>query len=157
MRRSEIRLLFDYDRWATGRILNTTEDVSPEVWARPRAVGDRGLGGILVHAFGAHARWRNAWHATGERPRPEEEPLLTVADLRGRWQAEWAALDAYLASLDEDAPNEIWDGLPLWQPMVHVVNHGTQHRSEAASILTAEGHSPGELDFIDFLTEAMRE
>lgn len=156
MRRSDVRLLFSYDRWATARVLNTAEDMSPEAWAQPSAVGDRSLGGILVHALGAHARWRNAWHGTGERPRPEDEPLPTVAELRGQWVAEWDALDAYLASLDEGAPDGIWDGLPLWQPMVHVVNHGTQHRSEAAVILTGAGHSPGELDFIDFLTEAMR-
>ena len=37
--------------------------------------------------------------------------------------------------------------------LVHVVNHGTQHRSEAAAILTAEGHSPGELDLFNYAEE----
>jgi uncharacterized damage-inducible protein DinB len=34
--------------------------------------------------------------------------------------------------------------------LVHVVNHGTQHRAEAAALLTAAGQSPGELDLFDY-------
>ena len=150
---NEIRLLFAYDRWATRRILNTAEDVAPEVYARPETVGERGLAGVLVHALGAHQRWRSAWQGLDEKPRPEREPLLSALDLRARWEAEWSVLDAWFADLAPDAPNRLFDGLPMWQTMVHVVNHGTQHRSEAAALLTADGHSPGELDLVDFLNE----
>ena len=41
----------------------------------------------------------------------------------------------------------------LWHCLLHVVNHGTQHRSEAAAILTSYGHSPGDLDFTLFLSQ----
>jgi len=41
----------------------------------------------------------------------------------------------------------------LWQMMAHLVNHGTQHKTEAAAMLTGFGHSPGDIDMIYFLIE----
>ena len=41
----------------------------------------------------------------------------------------------------------------LWHAIAHLVNHRTQHRSEAAVTLTNFGHSPEEVDLIYFLGE----
>ena len=72
------------------------------------------------------------------------------------------ALAAFVASLtDEDLNRTVryktTKGAPmenvLWHLMAHVVNHGTQHRSEAAMLLTSYGFSPGDLDLMVFLRE----
>ncbi len=47
----------------------------------------------------------------------------------------------------------VHDGVPVWRMLVHVVNHGTQHRAEAAVLLTAKGRSPGELDLMNYAGE----
>jgi len=41
----------------------------------------------------------------------------------------------------------------LWHAIGHLVNQVTQHRSEAAVMLTNFGHSPEEVDLIYFLSE----
>ena len=155
MKANEIRFLYAYDRWATRRVLAALDGINSDLWAGTGLVGERGLGQILVHQLGAAQRWRVAFETQGdgEGPRPEDEPLPTIEQLRERWDAEWHAVDDWLASLSEAFIDAQFDGVPVWQMLVHVVNHGTQHRSEVAALLTADGRSPGDLDLVDYADE----
>ncbi len=149
----EVRFLFAYDRWATRRVLSVLDGLDAAAWARPDVIGERGLGAILVHHLGASQRWRHGFQDTGESPEPELEPLPTQEELRERWELEWTATDAWLPTLTDAFVGYVHEGVPVWQMLVHVVNHGTQHRAEAAALLTAEGRSPGELDLINYAEE----
>ena len=155
MKANEIRFLYAYDRWATRRVLAALDGINSDLWAGTGLVGERGLGQILVHQLGAAQRWRVAFETQGdgEGPRAEDEPLPTIEQLRERWDAEWHAVDDWLASLSEAFIDAQFDGVPVWQMLVHVVNHGTQHRSEVAALLTADGRSPGDLDLVDYADE----
>ena len=62
--------------------------------------------------------------------------------------------DEWLPTVTDGFVNHVYEGTPVWQMLVHVINHGTQHRSEAAVLLSAEGRSPGELDLIEFAEES---
>lgn len=150
MQPDQVRFMFDYDRWATRRILDQLDGLDPEVWARENVVDERGLGGILVHQLGAAQRWRHDFQEDGEETEPELEPLLSIQELRRRWEAEWEAVDAWLPTVTDRFIAYVLDGVPVWQMLLHIMNHGTQHRSEAAALLTAEGRSPGQLDLIDY-------
>jgi uncharacterized damage-inducible protein DinB len=155
MQADDVRELFAYDRWATKRILDVLDGLDPATWSRTNVVDERGLGGILVHHLGASQRWRHAFQETGRSPRPEDEPLPSIEELRAWWDAEWADVAAWLPTVTDRFVEHVVDGLPVWQMLVHVVNHGTQHRSEAAALLTAEGRSPGELDLVNWAEERL--
>jgi len=82
--------------------------------------------------------------------------------LEQRWYDEEMAMRDYLASLTDDDLTHLvryttGSGQKrervLWHCLLHGVNHGTHHRSEAAAILTGYGQSPGDLDFTVFLNE----
>jgi uncharacterized damage-inducible protein DinB len=153
---ADIRYLFGFDRWATGRLLSVIDGVDEATWDATGVVGDRGLGAILVHQLGASQRWRLGLAGSDEKPRPEREPLPSPDGLAAAWVAEWDALAGWLDELTEAWLAATDDGVPHWQMLAHVVNHGTQHRSEAAALLTQAGHSPGDLDMIFYAQEIAR-
>jgi len=152
MQADDIRYLFAYDRWATRQVLAALDGLDTSEWTRTDAVGERGLGGILVHHLGASQRWRVGLRSQGadEGPEPELESLPTIDEFRDRWEAEWAAVDAWLPTLADEVVGYVHEGVPIWVMLIHVINHGTQHRAEVAALLTAEGLSPGELDLINY-------
>jgi uncharacterized damage-inducible protein DinB len=157
MQASDVRFIFAFDRWATAKVLDAAVGIEEATWSARNAIDERGLGGILIHHLGASQRWRHGLSFSEESPRPEKEPLPTIAGLRASWEREWAAYDAWLATLDDDDVLSPDEEIPMWQLLLHVVNHGTQHRSEAAVLLTAAGHSPGDLDLVDFAEQRAKE
>lgn len=164
MIKSDIELLFDYNRWCNGRILDAAARLTDEQFLAPGAFPHGGLRGTLVHTLFAEWMWRMRWQGTSSghhhRWRPEEFP--TCATLQARWMEEEALLMEFLAGLTDHRVQSALDYTSteggrhtrrLWQTMAHVVNHGTQHRAEAAAILTALGRSPGDIDLIVFMNQ----
>jgi uncharacterized damage-inducible protein DinB len=156
MRVRDIQALYDYHYWANRRILDTATRITAEQFAAPAPVPSGSLRGTLIHTLGAERSWLARWEGRPPTPRAQDDESATVASLAALWQETETALRAYLASLDDDALDRELRHTrssgqtltkPLWQTLVHVVNHGTQHRSEAAMLLTIYGASPGDLDF----------
>ena len=159
---SDIQLLYDYNYWANGRILSATATVTPEQYTAPGGFPYGGLRGTLVHAYDAEQSWRfffqqKTWTGATEF---KEADVPTLDMLQARWRDEETVMRAYLAGLsDRDLSTHVHYTVDtgekrdriLWHCLVHVVNHGTQHRSEAAALLTGFGCSPGDLDFTLFL------
>ena len=156
-----IRAVYAYGTWANARILDTAEQLDPEQFTIDS--DDSGsIRDILVHMASAQSAWLERWR--GNLPRKLWDPLdfPNVSSLRSRWAEVEAATEEYISALREPdlAPvfsyvnfkGETW-AYPLWQQLMHQANHGTQHRSEAALLLTRFGRSPGALDFLVYFDE----
>ena len=161
----DIQLIYEYNYWASGKILAASAKVTGEQLHAFAEFPFGGLRGTLVHILDAEYGWRGQFEENkfGEEIKPEEFPDLK--SLAERFHMEEQAMRAYLNGLtDEDMESHkkyIADnGEPrdrvLWNCLYHVANHGTQHRSEAAAILTSLGASPGDLDFTVFLNDTGR-
>ena len=154
--------LYDYNYWANKRILASSVKVSQEQFEASAAFPYGGLRGTLLHIPDTEWGWRALFQSIDSATDLNETDFPTLAALETRWDEEETAMRAYLSSLgDQDMDRHLYyttdTGIErdriLWHCLLHVVNHGTQHRSEAAALLTEYGQSPGDLDFTVFLNE----
>jgi uncharacterized damage-inducible protein DinB len=157
----EIQHLFGYNRWATGQLLDAAGNLSTAQFV---AADDTPFGSIrneLVHLLDVQQGWIDIAQASltgGERTRADLE-FDDYPDLEavvGLWHEVESLTDDFLATVNpDDLPRTIVAGFdwgemsaPLWLTFMHIVNHGTQHRSEVAMKLTNLGHSPGMVDVL---------
>jgi uncharacterized damage-inducible protein DinB len=162
-----IRTLYDYNGWANGRVLDTAAKLSPEQLLAPQTAGQGSIRDTLVHTVSALRGWLSWWDGSwpperGPRPGLKPQDFSDVAAIRAGAAEVEAQIGPFLRGLDDAALARTYsrkrpDGsqfeATLWQMMLHVANHGTQHRSEVAAMLTAAGHSPGNLDLTVYLRE----
>ena len=153
---SDIQLLFDYNYWANQLMLTTAAHLTPEQFAQPTAFPWGSLQDTLIHVMDTEYSWREVCQNGLIAPElTESEPFDTLESIASYWKKEEQNMWSYINSLqDEDMDSiiryEVSAGMRervLWHCLVHVVNHGTQHRSECAQMLTEFGHSPGDIDF----------
>lgn len=166
-----LRTLFEYDRWATGRLLDVAADLTPEQWNAPGGAGHRSIRETFVHLVSVKKRWLAWWD--GSMPlaealawTPDLEAYPDLAAVRAYWDGIEGSTFRFLDGLsDEDLERsyhaELPWGLPptdftLWWMMLHVANHGTQHRAEIAAMLTGAGHSPGDMDLLFYSFDQLR-
>ena len=160
MNKQDILLLFQYNQWANAKILSAAAQVTQEKFVAPAPFPHGGLRSTLVHALSAEWIWRTRWEGTSPTKLLKPEEFPDFSSLRARWAQEEMQLMNFVNGVSEERLNSAFDyrntaGTPftkvLWHVMAHVVNHGTQHRTEAAAMLTEFGHSPGDIDLVIFV------
>ena len=160
MNKQDILTLYQYNQWANGRILETARSVTQEQFLAGASFPHGGLRSTLTHILFAEWIWRNRWEGISPTSRFKPEEFPTLDSLLQRWQEEELKLMKFVEGVTDErlaGPFQYKNtkGVSkeniLWHAMAHVVNHGTQHRAEAAALLTGFGCSPGDLDMIYFL------
>jgi uncharacterized damage-inducible protein DinB len=157
----EIRTLFEYNDWANDLVLDAASQLHHDEYYARSKLNHHSLHETLVHILSAEWIWRK--RCEGESPSIllSEADIPTLEQLVQRWQAERDARRRFVATLDDERlAREIVSysttgGAPhsnlLSHILLHLVNHGTQHRSEVAQFLTGHDISPGDLDLILFV------
>lgn len=148
-----------YHRWATGSIFEQTGSLSDEELRRNLNTSFEGIYGTLLHLYRADSLWLARLEQSG-RQRLEDYPdPETIAILREKWAAVQDGMLAFAERLGEAD----WETklsyttlagvpyhTPIWQMVLHIVNHGTHHRGQILSMLRQLGHKPTGLDLIGY-------
>jgi uncharacterized damage-inducible protein DinB len=156
MRQQELATLFDFNYWAQRRILATAARLTDGQFTLRSVIVGRDLRATLVHTLDTEWSWRLRLQG-----RPDAEKALSVSDYRNvaaladHWKRDEAEMREWVATLDDETlarsiePDRN-DRYPLWFYVLHMVTHSQQHRAESAQLLTQLGHSPGDIDFLDY-------
>jgi len=149
-----LRNHLDYTAWASKRLVDAAAPLSKDDLTRDFQTADHSILGTLVHVFAADRIWlaRVTGAAAG--------PFVTEADhslsvLAADWPVLYERWRQWAQSLTEERceANISYQDTkgnpytqPLWQIILHVVNHGTHHRGQVSGFLRSLGHTPPPLD-----------
>jgi uncharacterized damage-inducible protein DinB len=153
-----LRAHLDYTAWASRRLLDAAAQLTPEDLTRDFKTSDKTVLDTLVHTFAADRAW---FHRVQGNPRSTfiDAEDRDFAGLQQAWPAlhqKWADWAAPLTdqqaltvlSYRDLSGNPHAD--PIWQIVLHVVNHATHHRGQVSGFIRSMGHIPPPLDLIAY-------
>lgn len=155
-----VRGLYRYNTWANAQIMKAAGGLTPAQLHEAGGASFDSVHDTLVHTLAAQWLYLERWQGRSPRAMPDPAQFAGLAAIHARWEIIERDTRVLLGTLDDarlgetlaytNVQGERW-AYPLWQQMIHQVNHATQHRSEAAMLLTKHGHSPGWLDYLYFV------
>ena len=162
MDRNDLRELYDYNRWANQRTLSAAGKLDGEKFLRAMGSSFSSVRDTLAHILSGEWIWLERWLGRSPTALLNAGDFPTVESLRVRWQKLEEDYGRFLQSL---TPERLRDRLayinragqgyayPLWQQMVHVVNHSTYHRGQITTMLRQLGAEPEVTDFLAYYDE----
>ncbi len=151
--------LFAFNMWAWKRVFPSLAALPEEEYFAERPFFWHSLHGLAVHGFSSERNWLLR-SRDGRSPQPATAgEFPTFAALHSAWEPLWDAWQAYLGSLESSSltstvtyRNDEGAGFSILLDDVlrHVVNHGTEHRSQMTPVLAQLGHPTEPLDYAYF-------
>ena len=157
-----IRLLYDYTKWADGRMFEAAGKLTPEQWTKDLGSSLKSARDTVVHIVSAQWIWLSRW--TGESPKAmlSAADYPTQASIREKWEPLAGQLAGFVAeqteeSLAKPVQYKNLKGEPmsflLGQLMLHAVNHSTYHRGQVTTLIRQLGAQPMSSDLVVYYAE----
>ena len=157
MNMEEIRVLFDFDAWATDRTLESVSAVPVGTYLEDLKSSHGGIHGTLVHIYRSNMIWLQRWKGSPPSAPAAANDIPDLESLKSHWREYRADSDRYLGSLDDAKIRGLFSyndlrgnpqSEPLFQQMQHLINHSSYHRGQIVTMLRQTGFKPIGTDLI---------
>jgi uncharacterized damage-inducible protein DinB len=154
--------LYDFNAWADRRTLEACAALSDAQFVQDLGNSFPSIRDTLVHTMLVEWIWLERWNNRSPDKYPPAAEFPNLASVRARWAEIERNLLAYVASLKaDDLPRVVHhktmagvpQAQPLWQMLQHLVNHGSYHRGQVATMLRQLKAKPLSTDVIVFYRE----
>lgn len=156
-----LSLQLEYSRWASERSVAASRPLTEEELNRNLGTSYDGVLGTLVHIYQADRIWLSRVLGSPRFTLGDPEETWTLDSLGESWSSTadgWRDWVAGVSDFEQILHYKNLAGqahsLPLWQVVMHAVNHATYHRGQITTLLRQLGHKPVSTDLhVFYLTK----
>ncbi len=161
MNANAIRVLFRYNQWAYDRLWESARTLDNDQFTRDTGYSVGSVRDHLIHLASVDARW---WARVRGNPVPKHlDPFEygTLDAAATAWDVVYRDIEHALDNLTDDhvttdisytaRGGDHTD--PAWKILLHMLNHGTDHRAQVLYALHKLGAPTFEQDFIYYLRD----
>ena len=157
-----IRELYEFNAWAHRRVFDALAALPTDQYLRDLKSSHGGIHGTLCHIVWAEQLWLTRWLGTPNPAVKQGKDLVSLAEVRARWEDVEIERGRFLDGLTEARLEETLTIQPTMggayvhsylQTLQHVVDHSSYHRGQIITLLRQLGVKPPSTGLILFYRE----
>lgn len=158
-----IRTMYDYNNWAHRLVWQSVMSLTDEQFIQPIDYSWGSIKGQIIHTMSAEWMWFQRLNGTSPKSMFNPDDFPTREAIRTHWDnIERDVVRAYVDPLDDAKLTSMFtytttSGMSHTQSvgeiLLHIVNHGTDHRAQTLAMLHQLGAATIEQDFVFYLRE----
>jgi uncharacterized damage-inducible protein DinB len=146
------RALYAYDRALWARVWESVETLTEAQYLADIPYSHGSVRNQMLHVMRTYHRWLRGVQGLPDARAwtPDPATFHTREALRAAWDEAAQGWADYLETLNDGVLDEMLPGMgePLWQVLLHVANHGTDHRAQVLRALHDFGAPTFDQDMI---------
>lgn len=160
---ADVRQVFDYHFSQNRRLWDTCASLPETLYRQPLSYSVGSIHNQMVHLMDIDRLWFRDLRGEPESAFDDPANYPDRQILRTAWDEVEASMRTYLTAMQEDdlqrvvqiepRPGEILR-FKVWQGLLHIVNHGTDHRAQTLAMLHTLGAATFAQDFANSFMKA---